>query len=148
MLVMNTEGEVVQFTSEEVSDSDLDLFYLCPTFAHLSDNILIYKNPHEQAVNFWHIPTQHCIQKFDWTKSIYDLAPLLGDRHIQDIRLSNGKLTILLSTEHTPLSNKPAKFRLIQFDPQNTYQEGWSGFFNKICSSIKGVYCAFPGKKQ
>lgn len=145
LIIMNTEGEIVQAPNTKLSFSKLCRY---PTFAQLSGDILIYKNPEKQAVSFWHILAQKCIQEFDWTKSIYDLPLWLGNCLIQDIRLSDGKLTILLSTEHAPFSNQPSKFRLIQFDPQNTYQNGLSGIIKNIYSFVTGIYYAFPGKKQ
>jgi hypothetical protein len=146
LLILNTQGELVHSISEKV-DIDSFSWEMHPILAHLSDNILIYKNPQGHTINFWHIPTRKCIQKFEWTKSIYDLPLYFKDAFIQDICFSDSKLTLLLSTEHTDSSNKPAKFRLIQFDAQNEPQKGLGKAINSIISTVKQVYYAFPGKK-
>ncbi len=150
MLVLNIKGEVVLSIKEKVSGEELDPFclYMYPTFAHLSNNILIYKNPREYPVNFWHIPTKKHIQKFDWTKAIYDLPLSVGDCLVQDLRLSQGKLTFLFSTAHTPLSNQPAKYRLIQFNPQHAYEQGFTGLLKRVFTVVKSVYYAFPGRPK
>lgn len=142
MIIMNTAGEIIQIVKEELPNLEVEY----PLFAHLSDNVLVYKNPQDYTVNIWYIPTQKYIYRFDLKKSIYDLPTLLGKCYMQDIRLSKEKLTILLSTEHTSGSSKPGKFRLIQFDSQNIHQGGISGIFNSIYSTLKGIYYAFPGE--
>ncbi len=145
ILILTTQGELSDAIAVELLDVELtDLsLYTYPIFAHLSDNFLIYKHPQKYTINFRHLPTQTCIP-FEWRKSIYDLPLLLGGAIIQDIRLSKGKLTLLFSSGHKPLSNQPVKFRLIQFDSQDTYQEKWQGMLNRIYSFVKDIYYAFP----
>ncbi len=150
MIIVNHNGEVIHSITEEVFDIEIENWslYKYPTFAHLSSNVLIYKNPEEQAIKFLHIPTKKYIQKLDWTKFIYDWPLLNGECVIQDIRFSEGKLNLLLSSDHTPSSNKPGQARIIQFDPQHTYPSGLSGIFHNIYSTVKGIYYAFPSKNN
>ena len=149
MLVLNTKGELIHTVTEKIFGEELENWelYKYPVFGQLSGNTLIYKSPQELDINFWHIPTKKLVTKFNWQKSIYDLPLFFEDCLLQDIRFSNEKLTLLLSTEHTPLSNKPAKFRIIQFDTQNTQYQGLMSLPYNIFSVIKDIYYAFPGKQ-
>lgn len=110
---------------------------------------LVTKNLNEPSKNrevslyFWHIPNKKLIQEFEWTKSIYDLPLYFGVGFVQDIRLHEGKFTILLFSQYTSGNNKPGKFRVIQFDPQYKPSAGWLA---RISSAVKSIYYAFPGK--
>jgi len=148
LFVLDTEGEVVLSITQEIPGEPIDRGdqYAYPIFAHLSGNILIYKNPLKHTLYFWHIPTKTCIQEFEWTQSIYDVPLWTEAARIQDVHLFEGKLAILLSTGHTPLSNKPAQFRIIQFDPQYSAPSGLWGVCSRVCSAVKGAYYAFPGE--
>jgi hypothetical protein len=145
ILLLNSNGEVIHticqdLVGKELYNSDL---YRYPHFSHISGNILIYKHPLRHTLYFWHIPTKKLIQELEWEKLIYDMPLYFGVGLVQDVRLHAGKLTILLSSQHTSDSNKPGKIRIIQFDPQFKSQQGW---MNSIYSTIQSIYYSFPGK--
>lgn len=147
LLILSTKGELVHSITQELVDAELEnALYAYPIFAHLSGNILIYKDPENPLVYFWHLHAKKCLQKFDWTKTVYDLPMLVGNGVVQDIRFERGRLTVLLSSGHVPHSNRPVGYRLVQFDPQRPTQSGIWGMLNTIYETIKGIYYAFPGK--
>lgn len=146
LLVLNSsDGNVTLPIRLDVGGQELYLsdLYRYPHFSHVSRDMLIYKHPQEHTVYFWHIPTKKLIQKFEWAKFIYDVPLYLESAFVQDMRFQDGNLTILLSSLHTRDSNKPGKFRVIQFDSQSVSQQGW---ISSIYSTISSIYYAFPGQ--
>lgn len=119
LFVLTTDGkrEFRPFIQEKVTGRYvINCSYSICT--HLSGNILFYKSPSSNTIIFWHIPTRKCVS-LDWTSLIYDRPTSCGNAVIQDIHLSKGKLTLLLSTGEKN-EEKHNKFRLIQFDPDST----------------------------
>ncbi len=145
LFILSTEGELVHFITQEIAGEPMQLSSLdeYPIFVHLSGNILVYKNPQEHTLYFWHIPTKKCIQQFEWTGAIYNFPLWCEMARVQDVLFSEGKLTIWLSSGHT--SNRPAQFGIIQFDPQFMTPTGWRGMFSRIYSAVKGAYFALTG---
>lgn len=70
----------------------------CPK-VYLTDDILIYQDPKEKNIIFWHIPTKQCVQQIKWDGT-----------EILDIRLTKNKLIVLTSI---PQSDK---YQILQFD--------------------------------
>jgi hypothetical protein len=149
LFVVNMNGELVDFISKDIVGESIEYskVWAYPIFAHISDNILIFKHPQQHTLYFWHIPTKACISEFEWTKTFYDLALYCDKAKVQDIHFADGKLTILLTTEHVEGSNRPAQFRVIQFDPLHTIPSGLLlGLVSRIFATLKGLYYAVPGK--
>jgi hypothetical protein len=150
LLILNMDGKVVHSINENITSDEIVKDYevwAYPTFTQISGNILIFKHPQEHTLYFWHIPTKKCLQKFEWTRAVYDFALYFDNARVQDIRFADGKLTILISAGHVPSSNRPAQFRLFQFDPLNTVPSGrvW-GLMHRVFTAAKGLYYAVPGK--
>ncbi|MBA2367797.1 MAG: F-box protein [Candidatus Protochlamydia sp.] len=145
ILLLNSNGEVIHTICQDLAGEELYNFdlYRYPHFSQITGNILIYKHPQRHTLYFWHIPTKKLIQEFEWEKLIYDMPLYFGVGLVQDVRLHEGKLTVLLSSQHTSVSNKPGKVRIIQFDPQSKSQQGW---MHSIYSTIQSIYYSFPGK--
>lgn len=146
LLVLSSNGEVIHTICQKIEGEKLEQWelYQYPHFSHLSGNMLIYKHPQTHTLYFWHLPTKKLIQELEWEKLVYDEPLYTGSGFVQDVRLHEGKLTILLSSQHnTPGSNKPGKFRIIQFDPQFKQGTGW---MSSIYATVKGLYYSFPGK--
>lgn len=142
LLILNTKGELIHHITPPIED---DLYSHNPsTCAHLAGNILTYKDPQDDnSIYFWHLPTKRRVQKFVWTASVIDGPLAWGTGYVQHIRLFEGKLTILLSSEHTPGSNKPGKYRLIQFDTASKPEIG--GIIDRVISTVKEIYYSYPG---
>ena len=140
LFIINVNGELVWHVKEE--GEKLDFFFnTVPIYAHLSGNNLIYKNRKGHDVKFLHIPTKK-IQSFDWTKSIEIVGLSTGSSFIQNIRFSEEKLTILISTKETyPMTIIRPNFKIIQFDlnakiPERT----WRKMLNGMISNLKNSY--------
>lgn len=143
--VLTATGEFIHTICQKLTDVEVDTptMYQYPHFSHLSGNILAYKHPQKHTLYFWHIPTKRLVQELEWIKLIYDMPLYLDYGLVQNVRLHESKLTILLSSQHESGSNKPGKFRVVQFDSQSISQHGW---MNRIFSIIPSLYYAFPGK--
>ena len=77
--LLDIEGKFVgerRFPIEEPIEDDSTGNYHMPYHIpmHLVDDILIYKTPEDEHLNFWHIPTNQIINRFKWNGSeIYDI---------------------------------------------------------------------------
>jgi hypothetical protein len=145
LFILNTQGELVHDIKEEFSGLEASKVWKYSIRAHTVGNILVYKHPMQHTIYFWHIPTKTCIQKFEWTKAIHDALLYFGEAQVQDVRFTEGKLTILLAPVYMPGRRISAQFRMIQFDPLNITSEGIRGVVSRISTAVKGLYYAFPG---
>jgi hypothetical protein len=149
LVIVNMNGKLVDFINKDIVGESIEYseIWTYPIFAHISDNILIFKHPQQHTLYFWHIPTKACISEFEWTKTVYDLALYCDKAKVQDIHFADGKLTILLTTEHVEGSNRPAQFRVLQFDALYTIPSGLLlRSVSRMFATVKGLYYAVPGK--
>lgn len=144
LMIWDTNGSLIHviknFEVDLIAYNDLHSYSI---FAHLSGEVVIYKNRKDPEINFFHISTLKYIHKFNWRLQIWDWALSFGDGLIQDLRYSQGKLTILLSADHKFLRANPGQYRLIQFDTQAEEQKN-IGLLHRISLIPQTLYHALP----
>jgi hypothetical protein len=148
LLVLSTKGNfinsIVHPLDKKISRASMHEY---PIFAHLWEDILVYKEPLKNTLYFFHIPSKQRVHEFEWSKAVWDLPLFIKTARVQDIHYKEGKLTILLSGGHqSQKSINPVQFRLFQFDLQASNPPSVWGKINSVWSFVKGAYYALPGK--
>lgn len=122
LLVLSTKGSFINSIIHPLDKKiSRESIYEYPIFGHLWGNILVYKDPLKNTLDFFHIPLNRRIHEFEWSKAVWDLPLFIKTARVQDIHCKEGKLTILLSAGHySRISINPVQFRLFQFDLQDS----------------------------
>lgn len=131
--ILNTKGDHVHSIVQKMKDVDLHFSPLdrYPMFVQLSGKLMVYKHPQNPTVYFWFLHSKECLQEIDLTKKV----KFSSEEVIQNMCFVESKLTLLLSSGHIPLSNKPGKYRLVQFDSDYVKENIGSRLVNKVITS-------------